>query len=193
VIGSSTFHRLHWIVSHYSICWTSHKGNILMCAVSGTENYYGVTLVHRLRQRSQYSNSLQARQSETKSLWGWYFLHLSRLALGPTPASCTIGTRSLSLALGGQGVTLTTHLHLEPRLKKEHIYTSTPSLDLQWPVLGQTFLLYFTLLYFTLPLSTGRTACSEVPYSAHFFTLTVMFFFWNVYSSDPIPLCLFPI
>ena len=34
---------------------------------------------------------------------------------------------------------------------------------------------YYILLHCTLLLCTGRTACSEIPYSANFFTLIVLF------------------
>ena len=42
-----------------------------------------------------------------------------------------MGTGSLSLRKSGRGVTLTTHPHLAPRLKKEETYTSTRPLGLR--------------------------------------------------------------
>jgi hypothetical protein len=45
-------------------------------------------------------------------------------------ASCTMDNGSLSRGQSGRGMALTTHLHLAPRLKKEHSYTSTPPLGL---------------------------------------------------------------
>jgi len=48
---------------------------------------------------------------------------------GAHPASCTMGTGSF-LGVKQQGMALTTHPHLAPRLKKEWSYTSTPSLGL---------------------------------------------------------------
>ena len=42
------------------------------------------------------------------------------------PGSCTMDTESLTRRQSGRSVTLTTHPHLEPRLKKEQSYTSTP-------------------------------------------------------------------
>ena len=38
---------------------------------------------------------------------------------GPHPASCTVGTGSLSRWQSGRGVVLTTHPYLAPSLKKE--------------------------------------------------------------------------
>jgi hypothetical protein len=47
------------------------------------------------------------------------------------PASCTMGSGSLSRRQSGRGEALTSHPHPVPRLKKEQSYTSTPHLDFQ--------------------------------------------------------------
>ena len=49
---------------------------------------------------------------------------------GAHPASCAVGTGSLYPGLSGQGVALTTHLHLAQRLKKEKSYAFIPPLSL---------------------------------------------------------------
>ena len=55
-----------------------------------------------------------------ESRWGGRdFPHPSIPALGAYPPSYTIGTVFLSQGQSGRGVTLTTHPHLAPRLKKE--------------------------------------------------------------------------
>ena len=43
--------------------------------------------------------------------------------------SCKIGTGSLPRGTSGRGVALTTHPHLQPRLKKDQSYSFTSSLD----------------------------------------------------------------
>jgi len=50
---------------------------------------------------------------------------------GTHPASCTMVNASLFREQGGKGLTLTTHPHLAPRLKKEFAYTSTLPLGLR--------------------------------------------------------------
>jgi hypothetical protein len=55
----------------------------------------------------------------TRSDWSWGHR-----------ASYTTGTRYLSQAYSGRGVALTTHSHLQLRLKKEYSYNSTPPLNL---------------------------------------------------------------
>ena len=54
-----------------------------------------------------------------ESRWGRDFPHLSRPALGPTPASCTMGTGSFPGVKGGRGVTLTPHPLLVSLVMKE--------------------------------------------------------------------------
>jgi hypothetical protein len=49
---------------------------------------------------------------------------------GTHPASCTMGTDCISLGYTGQGVALTTHPPLAPKLKKEWSYTSAPPVGL---------------------------------------------------------------
>jgi hypothetical protein len=53
-----------------------------------------------------------------ESRWGPDYLHPSRPALGPTQPPIQL-VPSLSRGYGGQGVALTTHPNLAPRLKKE--------------------------------------------------------------------------
>jgi hypothetical protein len=47
------------------------------------------------------------------------FFSLVHTGSGAHPASCTMGTGSLSRRYIGREVSLTTHPHLAPRLKKE--------------------------------------------------------------------------
>jgi hypothetical protein len=78
-------------------------------------------------------DTLQAERSGGSNPGGGQdFLHPSR------PASCTTGTGSLSQAESGRGVTLTTHPHLAPRLKKGYSYTSTHPSGPSWQVTGLT-------------------------------------------------------
>ena len=49
-----------------------------------------------------------------ESRWGRDFSHLSRPALGPIPASCTMGTRSFPGVKSRRSVTLTPHPLLVP-------------------------------------------------------------------------------
>ena len=51
--------------------------------------------------------------------WGRDFPHLSRPALRPTQASCTVDTGSFPGVKSGRGVTLTPHLLLVPLVMKE--------------------------------------------------------------------------
>jgi len=57
---------------------------------------------------------------------------------GP-PRLCTADTLSLSLGQSGRGTLFTTHTYLEPRLKKEYSYTSTPPLGLHGLLQGELF------------------------------------------------------
>jgi len=52
---------------------------------------------------------------------------------GAHPASCIVGTRSLSQGLSGRGMAFTTHPHLVPKLKVQ-LYLNSPS-ESAWPVL----------------------------------------------------------
>jgi len=54
-----------------------------------------------------------------ESRWGRDSPHLSRLASGAHPASCTMGTRSFLGVKSGRGVTLTPHHLLMPLVMKE--------------------------------------------------------------------------
>jgi hypothetical protein len=53
-----------------------------------------------------------------ESRWGARFSAPVQVGLGAHPASYTMGTGSFP-GYSGQGVALTTHPHLEPRLRKE--------------------------------------------------------------------------
>jgi hypothetical protein len=61
-----------------------------------------------------------------ESQWGRYFLHPARPALGSTQPHIQWALGIFSQGYSGQGVALTTHPHLTPRLKKEYSYTATP-------------------------------------------------------------------
>jgi len=63
-----------------------------------------------------------------ESLWGARFSAPIQAGPGAHPASCKMGTVSQSRGKP----------HLEPRLKKEYSYTSTPLSGPSWPVLGWT-------------------------------------------------------
>ena len=76
-------------------------------------------------QHSQYSDLLQAGQSRDRILVGARFSTPVQTGPGAYPASYTIGTGSL-LGVKRPRVVLTTHPHLEPRLKKQQSYISTP-------------------------------------------------------------------
>jgi hypothetical protein len=81
--------------------------------------------------RSWYSDLPWAgRSSGIESRWEARFSAPIQTHPGVHPASYTVGTGSLSQGLSSQGVTLTTHPHLMPRLKKEYSCTSTPPLGL---------------------------------------------------------------
>ena len=61
------------------------------------------------------------------SQWGRDFLYLFWPALGHTQPPVKL-VPHLSWVYSGQGMTLMTHPHLAPRLKKEYSYSSTPPL-----------------------------------------------------------------
>jgi len=54
-----------------------------------------------------------------ESRWGRDFPHPSRPALGPHPASCTMGTESFPGVKSGWSMTLTPHPLLVPLVMKE--------------------------------------------------------------------------
>jgi hypothetical protein len=70
-----------------------------------------------------------------ESRWEQDFPPLSRPALGPHPASCTMGTGCfLGVKRPGRGAD-----HLPPpsaEVENEYCYTSTPHLGPWWPVVG---------------------------------------------------------
>jgi hypothetical protein len=70
-----------------------------------------------------------------ESRWGARFSAPVQTGPGAHPASCTMGTGSVSGVKNGRGVTLTSHPLLVPLVMKEQSYTSTPPM--------------------------GRTACTE--------------------------------
>jgi hypothetical protein len=70
-----------------------------------------------------------------------------RTCPGAHPASYTMGNRSVYRELSNQGLSLTTHLYLAPRFKKEKSYTSTPLLDFLGLFQGE---LIFTLTIINL-------------------------------------------
>ena len=66
---------------------------------------------------------------DIESRWGHIFRTCSDRPWAP-PCILYIGSTGSFPAYSGQGVTLTTHSRLAPRLKKEHNYTSAPFLCL---------------------------------------------------------------
>ena len=97
-------------------------------------------LVQFTSQRSSYPSkilALKLQRALANFIWAWQstdqilvaarFFTSSRLALGPHPASCTMGTGSLSLRYSGQGVVFTTHPHLVWKLKL-YLYLSLGTL-----------------------------------------------------------------
>jgi hypothetical protein len=78
---------------------------------------------------------------EFEPRWGWDFSLPVQTGLEARPASCTMGTRYLSLGHNGRGVALTTHSHLAPRLKKEYSYSSNPPRGLHGLLQGELYLL----------------------------------------------------
>jgi len=76
--------------------------------------------------------------------WGRDFPHPSRPALRPTQSPIQ-WLPGISRGQSGRGVTLTTHPHLAPRLKKEKSYTSTPPLDLRGLFYGRLYLYLYVI------------------------------------------------
>jgi hypothetical protein len=87
-----------------------------------------------------------------ESHWEWDFPHLSRPALGPKPASCTMGTGSFPGVKSSQGVT-TPHPLLLPWVRKGRAIPLLPLWAIQ-PV--QSF-----------------SACTRVHFTFFFFFLTL--------------------
>ena len=80
---------------------------------------------------------------------------------GAYPASYAMGTGSLSRGQSGRGGTLTTHLHLAPRSKKEQSYTSTPPLGHHGLFQYELYLLRF----YDHNIATPTCFSIPVPYS----------------------------
>jgi len=74
---------------------------------------------------------------EIESRWRRDFPHLSRTALGPNQPRVQ-WVLGLSRVWNRRSVELTTHPHLAPRLKKEKIYISTPSVSLRGLFYGKS-------------------------------------------------------
>jgi hypothetical protein len=74
---------------------------------------------------TQYSDSLWAGQSGDQILVGARYSVPVQTGSEAHPSSYIMGTGSF-LGVKLQGVALTTHPHLAPRLKKEYSYNSTP-------------------------------------------------------------------
>ena len=88
-----------------------------------------------LMHSSYYSDSLRAGQSGIESRWGRDFPHPSRTALGPYPASYTMGTGSFPGVKGpGRGVDHPPPSSAEVEGRVE-LYICSPSGPL-WSVLG---------------------------------------------------------
>ena len=79
---------------------------------------------------SRDSYSLRAVRSGDQTLVGARFSAPAQTSPGAHPAPSTKVTGSFP-GESGRVVALTTHPHLEPRLKKEQSYTSTPPLGLR--------------------------------------------------------------
>ena len=108
-------------------------------------------------------------------LWAWVAQSVQRLATGWTvrstnsrstsvqngpgahPASCTVGTGSLSRGQSGRNLS-TTLPHIAPRLKREYSYTSTPTPCGIWQVIGQPLHLPYEFFLLLLPITRRQTA-----------------------------------
>ena len=107
-------------------------------------NFNRTYIVFGLGQLSRYSDSLRSARFRDRNPVAARFSAPVQTGPGAHPASCRIGTGSLSRGLSGQGVALTTHSHLAPRLKKEYRYASTHFLGLHGLFWSELYLFYIT-------------------------------------------------
>jgi hypothetical protein len=96
---------------------------------------------------SRYSDSLRAARSGDRIQVKAKISAPVQTGLGVYPASCTMGTGSLSQGQSDQDVALTAHPHLAPRIKKEYSYTSTPCLGVHGLFEGELCLYRYVVHY----------------------------------------------
>jgi hypothetical protein len=82
-------------------------------------------------ERSRYSDSLQGWLSGDRIPVGARFSAPVQTGPGAHSASCAMGAGSFPEVKSDQGVMLTIHPHIVPRLKKEYSSTSTPPLGIR--------------------------------------------------------------
>jgi hypothetical protein len=100
---------------------------IILSLIIQSDISFALVAAYGPGQRSRYSESLRTGRSGDLIPVEAIFSVAVQAGPGVHPASCTIGTVSLSWGQGGRGVALTTHTNLAPTLKKEKSYTSAPS------------------------------------------------------------------